>query len=277
MSIPVSVVIPVKNEEPNLKRCLTPLSEFSEVIVVDSSSTDRTPEIAREMGARYVNFDWDGKYPKKRNWILENHPLLNEWVLFLDADEVISEQFVDELKVGIDNGRYVGFWLNYTNYFLGKKLRFGIPQRKLACFKKSAGRYERIDEAEWSELDMEVHEHPVLEGEVGEVCTPIDHRDFRGLDRFLARHIDYAKWEALRYLKLKEDRASIGEALTRRQRIKYKNIEKSWFATVYFLYTYIVKLGFLDGRPGFEYAYYKRWYFHTVRAIVFERRSMDNS
>lgn len=272
MSVPISVVVPVKNEETSLRNCLIPLSDFSEVIVVDSSSTDRTPQIAQEMGAAYFNFEWNGRFPKKRNWVLSNVSLKNDWVLFLDADEVVTQQFVDELTNSIQETDYVGFWLNYTNYFLGTKLRFGVPQRKLACFKQSSGRYERIEEDSWSTLDMEVHEHPILEGEIGEVMSPIDHRDFRGLDRFLARHIDYANWEAARYSRLQSDDLGAEHSLTARQSFKYKNIEKSWFPTFYFLYTYLAKLGFLDGRAGYEYAYYKRWYFHTVRTLIHESR-----
>ncbi|MEL7030784.1 MAG: glycosyltransferase family 2 protein [Pseudomonadota bacterium] len=273
MPIPISVVIPVKNEELNLRHCLEALRKFSEVVVVDSSSTDRTLEIAEEMNAEIVNFDWNGQFPKKRNWILDHHSLKNDWVLFLDADEVVDDRFVEELQAAIQNTECVGFWMNYTNYFLGRRLRFGVPQRKLACFKRSAGRYERIDEDAWSGLDMEVHEHPILDGKVGELHTPVDHRDFRGLDRFLIRHIDYAKWEASRYLELTQDSNGDRRKLTLRQTFKYRNIEKSWFAVFYFFYTYVIRLGCLDGRAGFEYAYYKRWYFHTVRVIISERKS----
>jgi len=95
--IPITVVVPVKNEEANLPRCLGQLKRFSEVIVVDSSSTDRTPQIAQEYGARYLNFVWSGRYPKKRNWLLMNHRLENEWVIFLDADEIVDEAFCESL------------------------------------------------------------------------------------------------------------------------------------------------------------------------------------
>ena len=75
--IPISVVIPVKNEEKNLPRSLDLLTEFSEIIVVDSGSTDSTKEIAEKWGARFINFEWNGKFPKKRNWVLRNERLKN--------------------------------------------------------------------------------------------------------------------------------------------------------------------------------------------------------
>ena len=85
-NIPVTVIVSVKNEELNLPTCLEKLKDFSEVIVVDSMSTDKTPEIVKEFRFQLVNFKWNGKFPKKRNWTLENVNIKNDWVLFLDAD-----------------------------------------------------------------------------------------------------------------------------------------------------------------------------------------------
>ena len=87
--IPVTVVVPVKNEEPNMVRCLDRLTGFDQVMVIDSKSTDKTAQIALEYGAEVHQFDWNGQFPKKRNWVLRNLNIKNEWVLFLDADEYI--------------------------------------------------------------------------------------------------------------------------------------------------------------------------------------------
>ena len=271
--IPVSVVIPVRNEERNLPRCLAALARFAEAIVVDSGSTDGTREIALRAGARLIEFHWDGRYPKKRNWVLTSQRLDNEWVLFIDADEVVDDRFCDEVAMAIASGRYSGYWLNYTNHFLGRRLRHGVPQRKLALFRVDAGLYERIDENSWSGLDMEVHEHPVIEGAVGKIAARIDHRDFRGLDTFLIRHIDYARWEARRYLML-EDRGRAGSTrFTDRQRFKYRYLDRWWYPLFYFAFAYFVKLGLLDGRAGFSYAFYKAWYFQTIRLLIRELRA----
>lgn len=269
--IPVTVVVPVKNEEQNLPACLAALERFHSVVVVDSGSDDRTLEIADNWGAEILQFKWDGRFPKKRNWTLRNYNFQTDWVIFLDADEVVDDLFCSELSRAIEETDNDGFWLNYTNYFMGSTLKHGVPQKKLACFKHQAGEYERIDEEGWSSLDMEVHEHPVLTGSVGEIKTPIDHRDFRGIARFLQRHIDYAKWEASRYMQLKSKIEYKSAVLTSRQLFKYKNIEKFWFAWFYFFYTYFGKLGFLDGRAGYHYASYKKWYFRTVRNIIIEQ------
>lgn len=268
----VTVVVPVKNEESNLPRCLAKLARFTEVMVVDSDSTDRTQEIAREAGATLVNFEWNGRYPKKRNWVLLNHKLANPWVLFLDADELVDDRFCDEVVTKIADSRYSGFWLNYTNYFLGRQLRHGVPQRKLALFRVGSGLYERIDEQRWSDLDMEVHEHPIIEGKVGEITAPIEHNDRSGLAVFIERHRNYAMWESQRLLRLEDGNGDPGQKLTRRQRMKYANLSRWWFPWMYFLYAYFIRLGFLDGRAGFSYAFYKLWYFETVRQLIKEGR-----
>ena len=167
--IPVTVVIPVRNEEANLPRCLGRLADFEQVVVVDSGSTDRTRDIALEFGTRYVNFEWDGRFPKKRNWFMMNHQIPTEWILFLDADEFVGEDFKVALLAAITDRSFSGFWLSYTNYFMGRRLNFGLPQRKLALFRTGHGLFERIEEDHWSRLDMEVHEHPIIEGKVGAI------------------------------------------------------------------------------------------------------------
>ncbi len=268
----VTVVVPVKNEEQNLAQCLSRLGRFAHIIVVDSGSDDRTSDIAEEYGAELIQFRWSGGYPKKRNWVLINYHFTTPWVLFLDADELINDAFCDELQGAILDKDKVGFWLNYTSYFLGRKLSHGIPQRKLALIRAGSGLYERIEEESWSQLDMEIHEHPVLDGAVGEISNCIEHRDLRGVDRFLSRHIEYAKWEAARYERLHEEGGlGIARHLTKRQLFKYRNIRHWWFPWFYFLCSYIARLGFLDGWGGFRHAFYKARYFETVRALIEER------
>jgi glycosyltransferase involved in cell wall biosynthesis len=268
-TIPVTVAIPVKNEEANLERCLDRLSRFAEIVVIDSGSTDKTREIAESFGARVVDFHWDGKYPKKRNWFLLNDPPLQPWVLFLDADELVDDTFCDEIARAIAPGDANGFWLNYTNYFLGTPLRHGLSQRKLALFRVGHALYEKIDEDGWSKLDMEIHEHPIVDGKVAEIFTLIDHRDYNGLDRFLTKHIEYARWEARRYLNLSQSPQK-WQHFTKRQRFKYRYLKQWWYPIFYFVYNYVVKRGFLDGYSGLQYSAYKAWYFFTIRNLIKE-------
>ena len=273
--LPATVVIPVKNEEANLERCLKRLSRFAEVVVIDSGSTDRTLDIALAHGARIVDFQWNGQYPKKRNWFLLNDGPKMPWVLFLDADELVSDTFCDEVAevVSKDDDKK-GFWLTYTNYFLGVPLKYGLSQRKLAFFRTGTAFYERIDEDGWSSLDMEVHEHPIVDGAIGEITVPIDHRDYKGLGKFIEKHREYALWEARRFTKLAES-SFTWDSFTPRQRFKYRHLAKWWYPWFYFVFSYFIMRGFLDGAPGFYYAAYKAGYFQTIRLLIKEQSNSN--
>ncbi len=269
----ITVVMPVKNEANHLRRGIPLAAKLGFVLVVDSGSTDKTQRIARERGAEVLDFKWDGKFPKKRNWTLRNYDFKTEWVLFLDADEFINDEFVAEVQRTIAKADKVGFWLNFENHFMGKKLRGGDPFRKLALFKIGAGEYEQIDEDHWSHLDMEVHEHPVLKGKVGEIKTFIEHNDFRGLKHYIDKHNEYSSWEAMRYVQLidKQKRDASWNRLTDRQKKKYQSLEKWWFAPVYFIASYFLKKGFLDGTVGFHFALMKAIYFYQIRLKIKEQ------
>ncbi len=260
--IPISVVIPVKNEEKNLPQCLKLLREFSEIIVVDSGSTDKTKDIAKEWGARVVNFDWNGKFPKKRNWVLRNETLKNEWVLFLDADEHPTEEFIEEVSKRVNNEKYNGYWITFINYFMGNQLRHGDQFKKLPLFKVGKGEYEKIEEDSWSHLDMEIHEHPIVDGEVGKIQASIIHNDYRGLEHYIQKHNAYSTWEAKRYLKLKGEGFS---KLNSRQKLKYKLLELGLMPSAYFLGSFFLKAGFLDGKTGFNFAMLKANYFRQIQ------------
>ena len=294
--LPVTVVIAVKNEERNLPLCLERLSRFSKIVVIDSGSTDQTRAIAEKFGCEFIPFKWDGHYPKKRNWYLLNHHVDTPWVFFLDADEYVTDEFVNELERAIVKTQHAGFWVNYSNYFLGQELKHGVPQLKLPLFKVGAGLYERINEDAWSSLDMEVHEHPVLQGSVGELKSKIDHNDFKGLHSYIAKHNEYSSWEARRYMKLRNAGATMGasttvtavtetgttpnvladsEHFTATQRRKYNNLTRWWLAPAYFLYAFVYKLGFLDGRAGYAFARMKAIYFWQIRLKIAELMSVN--
>ena len=123
--LPVSVIIAVRNEAGNLPRCLDALREMGEVYVVDSQSTDSTVEIARTHGAQVVQFHYQGGWPKKRQWAMDNLPLAHQWILLLDADEVVTPDLVREIRGAIENSAVHGYYIALRIHFLGRVLRHG--------------------------------------------------------------------------------------------------------------------------------------------------------
>ncbi len=263
--IPITVIVSVKDEALNLPSCLEKLERFEQIIVVDSGSTDATSSIAKAMGTEVLQFDWDGKFPKKRNWALQNARIHHEWVLFLDADEFVSEAFVNEVAIKILDPDYNGYTIQFENYFMERKLRYGYGFSKSALFKKTKGAYEKIEEDLWSHLDMEVHEHPVIKGNVGLIKAKVVHKDFKNLDHYIAKHNAYSTWEAQRFLQMQK---STNNKLSFNQKIKYGLLNTGLLPLVYFVGAYFLKLGFLDGKEGFYLARFKAHYFFQIQAKV---------
>ena len=268
----LTIAIPTRNEARNLPRCLEAIGRgFAQrVVLLDSGSTDGTPEIARQWGAGVLDFQWNGRFPKKRNWFLREHTPSTKWVLFLDADEYLTEEFKNEVRQALMTDRCVGYWLSYTIYFLGGHLEGGYPLRKLALFRVGAGEYERIDEEAWSQLDMEVHEHPVLSGDIGLIRSKIDHQDFRGVSHYIAKHNEYSSWEASRFLSNSANTAERAQ-WTWKQKLKYQLLRSPFVGPVYFCGSFFVMGGWRDGARGFVFAIMKMSYFTQVYCKIREQ------
>ena len=155
---------------------------------MDSQSSDATVSIAEQENARVLQFHWTGQSPKKRNWALRNHNFKNPWILFLDADERVTPGFVNELRRVLPNTSHNGFWISFNNQFLGARLRYGDTFRKLALFRIGTGEYEIFPEESWSDLDMEVHEHPLIRGTTGTIRARLEHYDQKGIEDYIRRH-----------------------------------------------------------------------------------------
>src|ERR1700680_4279514 len=122
--LPVSVIIPVRNEAKNLPRCLQALRDVGEVYVIDSQSADETVEIARSHGAQVVQFHYQGGWPKKRQWAINTLPIAHDWILLLDADEVFTPELAEEIRAAIQNPAIDGYSILLRTWFLGRVLRY---------------------------------------------------------------------------------------------------------------------------------------------------------
>ena len=264
-SLELTIAIPVRNEELNLPVCLQAIgTDFVQrVVVVDSMSTDATAAVAAAHGAEVIDFHWNGKFPKKRNWFLRHHTPNTKWVLFLDADEILTPAVKREIAAALPNTSHQGFLLSYSNYFLGRRLRGGYPLRKLALFRVGESEYECIEEDNWSVCDMEVHEHPLVSDSVGLIRSLIDHRDLRGIDSYMRKHNDYAAWEAQRLFSHRHQ--PLASACWKpHQRLKYRLITSHWGGLAFFLGSFLLMGGWRDGGVGFAFCMLKAGYFTQI-------------
>jgi glycosyltransferase involved in cell wall biosynthesis len=274
--LPVTVILPVRREPAQVAELLPLLAPFARVIVVESTDDAPTRELAEKHGADFRVFSWPGGYPKKRTWAATTCDVTTPWTLFLDADERPTPAFLEELRRTLASTKHTGFWLTYDTVFLGRRLRFGLPQRKLALVRTGGGAYESIDDPGWTDLDMEVHEHLIVDGSVGAIRSRLVHLDCKTIDAYVRRHGAYATWEANRHAALRDTPERRSE-LTLRQRVKYQMMSSPPFPLLYFFMHYVFRLGFLDGGPGLRFALLKAGYFAEVGAKIAEqsRRSTD--
>ena len=284
IKIPVSVLIPAKNEEANLPACLESVAQADEVFVVDSHSDDRSVEISESYGANVVQFDFNGRWPKKKNWSLDNLPFRNEWVLIVDCDERITPELWEEMANVIKDDSVDGCYINRRVYFLGKWIRHGgkYPDWNMRFFRHAKGRYENLNTEEIQNTgDNEVHEHVVVEGnKVGYLQNDMLHIDFRDLFHWLARHNRYSNWEARVYYNIltgMDDDGTIGANLFGDSVQRKRFLKKIWVRLPFkpllrFVLFYFIRLGFLDGYPGYIYGRLLSQYEYQIGVKLYELR-----
>lgn len=257
--VPVSLIVPIKNEADNLARCLQSVRWADEIFVVDSQSTDGSVAIAQEHGAQVVQFHFNGTWPKKKNWALENLPFRNEWIFILDADEVLPAEARQEFAQAIAKaGETTGYWINRRFMFMGRWLRHSYyPNWNLRLFRHSLGRYEKLTDADTRSGDNEVHEHVIVHGSTGRLRSEMDHYAFPSVEVFVEKHNRYSNWEA----RVSADRRLSGSAaqirsgpVHRRRKLKLLSQYLPCRPLLRFLYVYVWQKGFLDGREGYYFA-----------------------
>jgi glycosyltransferase involved in cell wall biosynthesis len=279
MTLPVSVIIPVRNEAHNLQRCLESLIGAGEVYVIDSGSTDETTEIARSFGAKVVQFHYRGGWPKKRQWAMDTLPLGYDWILLLDADEVLTPESAEEIRQAIQDPTYDGYYIALRMHFLGRVLRHGNASfHKLSLFRRGKARFEcRLKHQDTSMCDMEVHEHVVVEGQTAKLQNPLIHRNLESLSHYIRKHDEYSNWEARVWQAGESSYHDLPPALSgsqaqRRRWLKRNGLGLLGSPLFFFLYKYFFRLGFLDGVPGLIYCGFQGIQFFHIKAKIYESR-----
>jgi glycosyltransferase involved in cell wall biosynthesis len=263
--IPVAAVVMARNEEHNIAKCLRSLERFAQVVVVDSNSTDATVEIARSCGAEVLPFTWDGLYPKKKQWCLENVPFEHDWVLFLDADEELTTSLTNEIDELLTEGPpQPGYFVGLDYHFHGRVLRHGQRVYKLVLFDRRRGRFEDYDDLDATNMwEVEGHYQPQIDGTTGVLRGRVVHDDHDSLFHYFERHNRYSDWEAVLrnkgYLPRKGEPQPGVRGMLKRvfARMPCKGLAAG-------VYSYFFRLGFLDGRAGLQFAISRGFYYWQV-------------
>jgi glycosyltransferase involved in cell wall biosynthesis len=278
--LPVSAIVPVRNEARNLARCLQSLAGVGEVYVIDSQSTDDTIAIAESHGAKVAQFHYSGGWPKKRQWAMDTLRLEYDWILLVDADEALTPELVDEIRRALLNPEVNGYFIRLQMYFLGRVLRHCDANfSKLSLFRKGRGRFEcRLKDQDPSMADIEIHEHVVVDGPSAHLHNALVHHNVDSLSRYILKHNEYSNWEARVLLQPEGDLDRVSADLFGTQAQRRRWLKRNFYRlpgspAFLFLYRYILRLGFLDGAPGLVYCSFQAVQMFHSKAKIYELRT----
>jgi len=228
----LSVIVITFNEEACIERCLRSVSFADEIVVVDSNSTDRTRDIARELGAKVIlTKDWPGFGAQKNRALAA---ATGDWVFSLDADEWVEPPLAAEIKATVANPRdRVGFEIPRRSRFCGRVVRHGSwsPDLVLRLFRRDCGSFSKVP----------VHEKVLLDGPMGRLVQPMEHDCITDL---LDAHKKIRLYSAI-------------SASNLRGMGKKCSLSKAFLRSLWtYFYCYVIRLGILDGSTGILVAGY---------------------
>jgi glycosyltransferase involved in cell wall biosynthesis len=276
--VTLTVVILTRNEERHIARAIRSVAGLADrVFVIDSGSTDRTVEIAENAGAMVLPNPWVN-HAIQFNWALDQLPPDTDWVFRLDADEVVSAALAAEIKarLGSLSPGIAGVYISRRMTFLGRPIKWGgvFPVRVLRLFRHGRGRCEN----RWMD------EHVLVDGETAEFKGEIVDDNLNSLTWWTEKHNAYASREVVDLMNLEygfmahETVADLrgGQQAGVKRWIKekvYARLPGGIRAFIYFLYRYVLRLGFLDGKEGTAFHVLQGfWYRFLVDAKLHEVR-----
>lgn len=272
MTIDLTVLILTLNEEANLPQALESVTGWaSAVFVLDSGSTDRTVELAKAQGVKVFTHAFEN-YASQRNYALKELPIETEWVLFLDADEWLPEDLKEEISTVIGSKQLEnGFFVAYKLMWMGKWIRHGYyPTWLMRLFRRGKAAVG----------ERGVNEHVKVEGETGYLKHPFIHEDRKGISSWIEKHNRYASMEADVLLNREGELRGrlFGTPPERTQWIRFH----VWYRLpplvrpfIYFSYRFVLRGGFLDGRPGLVFHFLQAlWFQFLVDSMYLERKAL---
>ncbi|MCY2687941.1 glycosyltransferase family 2 protein [Salinimicrobium sp. TH3] len=258
----ISIIILTKNEEKDLEKCLQSLVWADDVHVLDSGSTDKTIKIAENFGAN-VSFNAFESFGKQRNFALENLHIKNDWILFLDADEVVTPQFEQEVKQSVLMAppETAGFYCCWKMMLEERWLKYcdNFPKWQFRLLKKG-----RANFTDFGHGQKEGH----VSGKIGYIKEPYLHYSFsKGWTQWISRHNKYSTLEAIARI---DNRPPIKNIFSKNTSVRNPAL-KSWLSDLpgwpllRFLQAYIINMGFLEGVPGLIYCINMSYYEFLVQ------------
>jgi glycosyltransferase involved in cell wall biosynthesis len=262
----VLTIIPARDEAVHIERCVASALPLGRVVVVDGGSVDATVELARDLGATVLERAWTG-YASQKNWALDTVGDEADWILFLDADEYLTPQARAAVQATIAGGAD-GYYVARRYVFLGRRLdhAYWYPDFQLRLFRAGRARFE----------ERRVHEHPVVDGRVAESGIDLVHENLKGISDYVGKLNRYADLEAQEILRPTAalQRGSLrGGWPDRRRALKRLWLRLPGRALLRFLWLYVVKRGFLDGRAGLIFCGLIAMHDFLIEAKVAEHRA----
>jgi glycosyltransferase involved in cell wall biosynthesis len=249
----ISILVLTLNEEANLPACLAAVAWCDDIVVLDSYSRDDTVAVAKRLGARVYQRAFDS-FAGQRNHALDTIEFSNEWILHLDADEIITHELHTEMLHAIRDGRYDAYQIPSKMMFFGQWLRYSgmYPSYQVRLGHRERLRFKQVGHGQREDLAPE---------RVGTLTQPYLHYSFsKGLTDWLEKHNRYATDEARETVKRLEASAHIdwtglgsGDQSRRRRALKELAYRLPFRPTLRFFYMYVLRGGFLDGQAGLTY------------------------
>ena len=262
----IAGVVLTLNEEQDLARALSSLNWCDELLVVDSGSTDRTPEVAAQCGARFVQHIQTAPFliTDQRNWVLEYGGLKSDWVLFLDSDEEVGKDLASSVHFSINSSsEFDAYELTPRYWFLGKWLKRtqGYPNWHPRLVKRG---FTYFQGGVWESFTPNTR--------VGRLHYPYEHYAFsKGFDDWLERHQRYANWDARQTIDYLTSHSS-SSLSTQRFRSLRLVMSRLWFIRppLRFIQKYILQFGFLEGWQALIFSVMISFYDFMVVVKVIE-------
>lgn len=282
----ITVIILTKDEEIHLKRCIENVLPIAKrIFVIDSFSTDKTVDIASSFpNVTVLQNKWENNYAHQFNWALDKLPKETEWILRLDADEYLLPELVEEIRQILPHleNHISGVVINRRHIFMGKWMKRGIyPVKLLRLFRYGKGRCEQRLMDEHIQLS---------DGDIVEFQNDFCDHNLNNLSWFCHKHVNYAVREAADLLDIEYN--ITGAALTdgvkeiskqangkRHKKHKYASLPLFWRAWAYFMYRYLIKGAFLEGKEGFLFSFLQGWWYRTLvdaKILELKRKSGGN-